>query len=66
MTMYPEILKKGQSEVDSVVGHERLPTVQDREALPYVNAICRELLRWNVVIPFGTCLRGGAVLVSPE
>lgn len=56
MTMYPEIFKKGQVEVNTVVGHERLPTVQDREALPYVNAICKELLRWNVVVPLSTYL----------
>lgn len=57
MTIYPDILKKAQAEVDVVVGHERLPTMDDRDALPYVNAICTELLRWNVVIPLGTYLR---------
>jgi len=51
MTTYPEILKKAQSEVDAVVGNERVPTMQDREALPYVNAICTELLRWHAVAP---------------
>lgn len=63
MTMYPAILKKAQSEVDAVVGHERLPTMHDREALRYVNAVCSELLRWNVVAPLGTCLRECAFLV---
>ncbi|KAF8550634.1 cytochrome P450 [Imleria badia] len=51
MTMYPEILKKAQTEVDAVVGNERLPTMKDRDALPYVNAVCTELLRWNVLVP---------------
>lgn len=51
ITMYPEIFKKAQAEVDAVVGNERLPIMADREMLPYVNALCRELLRWNVVIP---------------
>ena len=55
MTMYPEILKKGQAEIDAVVGNERLPTMKDRDALPYVNAICTELLRWNVFAPVRTC-----------
>ena len=63
MTMYPETLKKAQSEVDAVVGYERLPTMRDREALPYVNAICKELLRWNVVGTLGTCLCECAFLV---
>lgn len=53
MTMYPDILKKAQAEIDAVVGYERLPTMEDRAALPYVNAICKELLRWNVVGPLG-------------
>ena len=57
MTLYPEVLKKAQAEIDAVVGHERLPTIGDGDALPYVNAICKELLRWNVVIPLGAYLR---------
>ena len=52
MTMYPEVLKKAQAEMDAVVGNERLPTAEDHDALPYVNAICMELLRWNVLIPW--------------
>ena len=63
MTMYPDILKKAQAEVDFVVGYERLPTMRDREALPYVNAICTELLRWHVVVPLGRCLHERAFLV---
>ncbi|KAI9571629.1 cytochrome P450 [Boletus coccyginus] len=51
MTIYPEVLKKAQAEVDVVVGDKRLPTMKDRGALPYVNALCKELLRWNVLIP---------------
>ncbi|KAI9573120.1 cytochrome P450 [Boletus coccyginus] len=51
MTIYPEVFKKAQAEVDAVVGDKRLPTNEDRGALPYVNAICMELFRWNVLIP---------------
>ena len=56
MTINPDILKQAQAEVDAVVGHERLPTFQDRDSLPYVNAICIELLRWHVVVPMGMYL----------
>ena len=49
--------------MDAVVGHERLPTMEDRDALPYVNAICTELLRWNVVIPLGMYLHACAFRV---
>ncbi|KAG6375607.1 cytochrome P450 [Boletus reticuloceps] len=51
MTLYPEVFRKAQAEIDAVVGYERLPTIGDRDELPYVNAICKELLRWNVVAP---------------
>ena len=51
MTMYPDVFKKAQAEVDGVIGNERLPTMEDRHALPYVNAICTELLRWSVLVP---------------
>ena len=51
MTIYPEVQKKAQAELDAVIGSKRLPTMEDRDALPYVNAICKELLRWHVVVP---------------
>jgi len=62
MTMYPDVLKKAQTEVDVVVGNKRLPTMEDRGALPYVNAICMELLRWNVLVPMRTYRRSCAFL----
>ncbi|KAF9227082.1 cytochrome P450 [Gyrodon lividus] len=51
MTIHPDVFKKAQREVDAVVGSERLPTFEDRDSLPYINAICKEVLRWNVVAP---------------
>lgn len=54
MTLYPEVQKKAQAEIDAVVGRDRLPTFADRNQLPYVNALCSELLRWLPVVPLGT------------
>ncbi|EIW59559.1 cytochrome P450 [Trametes versicolor FP-101664 SS1] len=51
MSLYPEVLKKAQVELDAVVGPHRLPDFEDRDALIYVNAIIREALRWHVVTP---------------
>ena len=45
--------EKAWAELDSVVGRDRLPEFSDREALPYVGAIARELVRWHVVAPTG-------------
>ena len=36
-----------------MVGSDRLPTFADRDALPYVNAIVKELLRWHSTVPLG-------------
>ncbi|KAF9227074.1 cytochrome P450 [Gyrodon lividus] len=51
MTIYPEVQKKAQAELDAVIGAERLPCLDDRDSLPYINAICKEVFRWHVVLP---------------
>lgn len=53
MTLHPEVVKKAQAEIDVVVGNDRLPTFEDREYLPYVDALIKEVLRWNTVVPTG-------------
>ncbi|KAF8588233.1 cytochrome P450 [Ramaria rubella] len=51
MTMYPEIQKRAQAEIDSVVGPDRLPIFKDRPYLPYIGAIVKEVFRWFPVSP---------------
>ncbi|KAF8124373.1 cytochrome P450 [Boletus edulis] len=51
MTLYPDVMKKAQRELDSVVGTSRLPTFADRPSLPYVEALFTELLRWHTPSP---------------
>lgn len=53
MALCPEVQRKAQAEVDAIVGKDRLPNFLDRESLPYVNAIVKELLRWNPSVPLG-------------
>ncbi|KAG5723754.1 O-methylsterigmatocystin oxidoreductase [Termitomyces sp. T112] len=57
MALNPEVMKKAQAEIDSVVGNDRLPTFQDRQYLPYVDALAKEVFRWNVVVPNGVAHR---------
>ena len=52
MSRYPEVQKKAQAELDSVVGSNRLPEFRDRPSLVYVSAVIKEALRWQVVLPF--------------
>ena len=51
MTLNPGVVEKAQEELDRVVGKDRLPEFSDRDDLPYINAVVKELLRWNVPIP---------------
>ncbi|KAF7797385.1 hypothetical protein EIP86_008580 [Pleurotus ostreatoroseus] len=57
-SLYSDIQEHAQAEIDSVLGRgwQRLPTFDDRQKLPYVNAIVLELLRWNPAVPLGTCV----------
>jgi cytochrome P450 len=53
MVLFPDIQSKAQEEIDRVVGPSRLPTHNDREHLPYIAALYKELLRWHVIGPMG-------------
>ncbi|KDQ13799.1 hypothetical protein BOTBODRAFT_33236 [Botryobasidium botryosum FD-172 SS1] len=53
LVKYPEVQRKAQAEIDSVVGEGRLPTFADRPALLYINCIIKEILRWRPLIPNG-------------
>ncbi|KLO17676.1 cytochrome P450 [Schizopora paradoxa] len=53
MINYPEVQEKAQAEIDKVIGRQRLPTFSDRESLPYIYAIYKEVLRWHTVVPQG-------------
>jgi cytochrome P450 len=53
MVLYPDVQKRAQAEIDSVIGTDRLPTFEDRASLPYVDAILRETLRWQPILPLG-------------
>ena len=53
MVLYPDIQKKAQNELDSVVGQDRLPHFGDRPYLPYLEAVVKEVFRWIPVAPTG-------------
>ncbi|KLO13999.1 cytochrome P450 [Schizopora paradoxa] len=53
MTLYPDVQAKAQEEVDRVTGCNRLPSFADRVDMPYVNALVKEILRWNPAVPLG-------------
>jgi hypothetical protein len=55
MTLFPDVQKKAQAEIDAVVGPDRLPSFADRDSLPYTEALVKEVFRWSVVGPIGMC-----------
>ncbi|KZP12803.1 cytochrome P450 [Athelia psychrophila] len=54
MTLNPAVQARAHAELDALIGKDvRLPTFTDRQYLPYVNAIVKEVLRWNPSVPLG-------------
>ena len=54
LVLYPDVQERARAELDTVIARDRLPTFDDRPRLPYINAMCRELMRWQMVTPLGT------------
>ncbi|EAU81927.1 O-methylsterigmatocystin oxidoreductase [Coprinopsis cinerea okayama7 len=53
LAMNPEVQRKAQAEIDAVIGPGRLPLIRDRERLPYVQAVVKEVTRWHTALPIG-------------
>ncbi|KAG2034690.1 cytochrome P450 [Suillus americanus] len=61
MVQHPHVLRRAQAELDDVLGSgsgsgyaskaKRLPTFEDRQKLPYCDAVFTETLRWGVPVP---------------
>lgn len=53
MALYPEVQRKAQEELDRVIGRDRLPEFSDQSSLPYIMAVVKETMRWQLVTPLG-------------
>lgn len=53
MVRFPEVQRKAQQELDAIISPDRLPEFADKEALPYINAVMKEVVRWHSVVPLG-------------
>lgn len=54
MILHPEVQTKAHAELDRIIGVDRLPTLTDRESLPYITALILEVMRWSPAVPVGT------------
>jgi len=53
MVLHPESQTKAQAELDKIIGRYRLPDFTDKDNLPYINAIIKEVMRLFPVAPLG-------------
>jgi len=51
MIVNPGAMKKAQEELDRVVGKGELPDFSQKDDLPYIDALLKELLRWSPPFP---------------
>ncbi|KAF9261354.1 cytochrome P450 [Marasmius fiardii PR-910] len=51
MVCCPEAQQNAQEEIDSVVGKDRLPSLENKNMLLYVMAVFFEVMRWQPVNP---------------
>ncbi|EIM81798.1 cytochrome P450 [Stereum hirsutum FP-91666 SS1] len=51
MLLHPEVQRRAQAEIDSVVGRDRIPNFSDRNILPFIDNIIWECARWQPAAP---------------
>uniref|UniRef100_A0A3Q3LBJ7 Cytochrome P450 2J6-like n=1 Tax=Labrus bergylta TaxID=56723 RepID=A0A3Q3LBJ7_9LABR len=51
MIYYPQIQGRVQAEIDAVIGSSRAPSLNDKEDMPYTNAVVHEIQRMADIIP---------------
>lgn len=61
--MNPDKQDRAQKEIDNVVGSHRLPTLGDKDSLPYVEALIKESMRWHPPVPLSMPTPSQAIMV---
>lgn len=45
MTLNPDAYEKARKSIDHVIGTDRLVEIEDRDSLPYITCVLKEVLR---------------------
>lgn len=53
MALYPSIQERVHKEIDSVLLNGRTPTLDDKQRMPFVEAVLHEVLRFCNIVPLG-------------
>ncbi|KAK7022911.1 hypothetical protein SK128_025141 [Halocaridina rubra] len=53
LAKYTDIQKRLQEEIDAAVPRDRLPTLQDKHKMPYLEAVVNEVQRFVTLVPLG-------------
>ncbi|KAK7458132.1 hypothetical protein VKT23_010040 [Stygiomarasmius scandens] len=53
MILHPDIQARARTEIDDVIGKHRLPTLNDKESLPFVRSVITEVMRLYPAVPLG-------------
>lgn len=53
MVHFPDVQRKAQESVDRITGGKRLPEFNDRDNMPYIDALRKECARFHPTVPFG-------------
>jgi len=53
MVLHPDVFKEAQAEIDQITGGDRLLDFNDRESLPYLDCVVKEVFRYACPLPLG-------------
>ncbi|TFY62807.1 hypothetical protein EVG20_g6561 [Dentipellis fragilis] len=61
MALHPDKQRIVQAELDAALGFD-MPKIADRERLPYLQALIKEVMRWHPALPLGHFIPKGTVV----
>ncbi len=53
MLHYPDVIARVQQEIDDIIGIQRVPSVKDKQNMPYTEAVLLEIQRCAEIVPLG-------------